>query len=154
MIERRQPQSRVVKSPYEVFTLIEQTNSFHDRVKLLRDYETFAIKTILQCAFTPTINLDVPEGSPPFLRDVLPPKNSLGRIDKSIKILSRIALIGDQKPAVGIARIKNEKLFIQLLESVNENDADVIIAMKDKKLSKMYPSIDKTLVMTAFPQLF
>lgn len=138
--------------PHEVFAKVGTIESFHDRVKYLKDTQTFAIRTILQCNFNPHILLDLPEGAPPFNRDGLPPENSMGRIDKSIKVLGRIAIVGG-KPSVGLERMRKETQFIQLLESVHSADADIILAMKSKTLDKMFPTIDKTLVDAAFPGL-
>lgn len=152
MINSRQPQKKY-KYPHEVFADLAKIDSFHDRANHLRSNSSFAIRTILQCNFTPSIRLDLPDGAPPFNRDGMPLGNSLGRIDKAIKVLGRIAIMPGQTPSVGIARIKKETLFIQLLESVNEKDADVIIVMKEKSLTSMYPILDETLVKAAFPDL-
>lgn len=138
--------------PHEVFAALGNISSFHDRVKFLQDKQSFAIRTILQCNFTPSIILDLPDGAPPFTRDVLPVGNSLGRIDKAVKILGQLVL--GERPSTGLDRMRKETRFIQLLESINEKDADVIIAMKDKKLSEVFPVLDLTLAKAAFPNLF
>jgi hypothetical protein len=153
----RVPRSIAVKKkykyPHEVFAELEKISSFHDRVAYLRENDSFAIKTILQCNFSPTIELDLPEGAPPFRRDVMPADQTPARIDKAIKVLGKLARYPGQPAASGLGKIKMETLFVNLLETVNEHDADIILAMKEKTLSKKYPSIDLTLVKTAFPEL-
>ena len=139
--------------PHEVFGALDKIDSFHARVAFLQAKQSFSIRTILQCAFTPSIVLDLPEGAPPFNRDVLPVGNSLGRVDKAVKVLGKL-VARNGVPSVGLGRMKKETLFIQLLESIYEKDADVIIAMKDKQLTKMFPSLDHTLAKAAFPNLF
>lgn len=139
--------------PHEVFEAIAAINSFHDRVAFLQSKQSFAIRTILQCNFASDIVLDLPDGSPPFERDVLPVGNSMGRIDKAVKVLGQLVAPNGTHTS-GLSRMKKETRFIQLLESVYEKDADVIIAMKDKALSKMYPALDYTLVKSAFPNIF
>ena len=139
--------------PHEVFAGLASIDSFHARVAFLQAKQSFAIRTILQCAFTPSIVLDLPDGAPPFTRDVLPVGNSLGRIDKAVKVLGQL-VAHKGIPSTGLVRMRKETRFIQLLESVYEKEADVIIAMKDKALTKMYPSLDSTLVKAAFPNLF
>lgn len=139
--------------PHEVFGALEKMDSFHDRVAFLQAKQSFSIRTILQCNFTPSIVLDLPDGSPPFERDVLPVGNSMGRVDKAVKVLGQL-IAPNGVPTKGLSRMKKETRFIQLLESVYEKDADVIIAMKDKALSKMYPALDLTLAKAAFPNIF
>jgi hypothetical protein len=48
-------------------------------------------------------------------------------------------------------QIKREKLFSSVLEGVNPEDAEVLIAAKDKNLK--YKGLTKKLVMDAFPNL-
>jgi hypothetical protein len=45
--------------------------------------------------------------------------------------------------------IKRESLFISLLEGVHPEEAKVLIAMKDQKLTKLYPKITHKLVSDA-----
>jgi hypothetical protein len=139
--------------PHEAFAALSKIDSFHDRVKFLQEKQSFAIRTILQCAFTPHIVLDLPEGVPPFERDILPVGNSLGRVDKAVKVLGQLVAPGGT-PTKGLSRMKKETRFIALLESINGKDADVILAMKDKKLTEMFPALDLTLAKAAFPNIF
>lgn len=154
MRQTRTHVKRQYKYPSEVFSELQNINSFHERVEYLKSNQSFAIRTILQCNFTPTIILDLPEGNAPFNRDSMPIEQSRARIDKAIKVLGRLVLPASGIPSVGLSRIKKERLFIQLLESINENDADVIVAMKDKKLTKMYSAVTSQLAKKSFPDLF
>lgn len=147
-------QVKKYKYPHEVFAQLGELESFHDRVEFLKTYQSFAIRTILQFNFTPSLSLDLPEGNPPFNVDKMPAGYSLSSIDKNIKLLSKIVLYPGQTPAVGLSKIKKETIFIRLLESVSEKDAEIILAMKEKNLSKLYPIIDLTLTKAAFPTLF
>ena len=149
----QQPIKKVYKYPHEVFEHISKTESFHDRVKLLQEYQSFAIRTILQFNFTPSLSLDLPAGAPPYTADEMPANYSLGRIDKQIKILGRLVLYSGQTSSVGLAKIQKETMFVRLLESISAQDALVILAMKEKELEKMFPMITKVLVMAAFPTL-
>ena len=45
--------------------------------------------------------------------------------------------------------MRREQLFIQLLEALDPDDAELIIAMKDK--SSPYKNLTKKLVMETFP---
>lgn len=148
----RQTIPKKYKYPHELFVEVEKMPSFHDKVLHLQTHQSFAVRTILQCNFSPIIRLELPDGAPPFVRDTLPQGNSMARIERSIKVLWKIAIYyGPPSPTMN--RIQKEAMFIQLLESINEKDADVILAMKEKELTRMFPSIDETLVKAAFPDL-
>jgi hypothetical protein len=152
-ISRSTKVNKIYRFPHEVFVEIQKTNSFHDRVVCLQENATFAIKTILQCNFSPDIHLDLPEGRPPYNADESPPDLTPARIDKAIKVLGKLALAPGQSPASGLVKIRKESLFINLLESVCKADAEIILDMKDKTLEKRFPSVDLTLVNKAFPNL-
>ncbi len=137
--------------PHEVFNELSNINSFHDRVAYLQEHQSYSIRTIIQANFNPHIQFDLPYGSPPFNGDDMPPENSLGRIDKQIKVLGSLIIQGN--PSVGLERIRKETKFLQLIESINRKDADIIIAMKDKKLEEAFPILDRTLAKAAFPDM-
>ena len=46
--------------------------------------------------------------------------------------------------------MKREQLFIQLLEGLPEQEAKLVIAAKDKKLSKIYKGLNANTVREAF----
>ena len=48
---------------------------------------------------------------------------------------------------------KREKIFIDMLQSVPHKDAPLLIAMKDKKLTEIFPTINKELVQEVWPEL-
>lgn len=139
------------KFPHEVFEELSKIESFHDRVEFLKQWGSFAVRSILQANFTPGIQFDLPVGPPPFQADSLPPENSSSRIEKSIKILGR--LVKGQTPSSLIHRGQCERKFIQFLESIAAKDAEIIVAMKDKELTKLYPAMDQTLAKAAFPEI-
>ncbi len=140
--------------PHQVFTAVDKISSFHDRVAYLLANASFAVKTILQCNFSSSITLDLPEGRPPFRKDTMPGDLTPARIDKAIKVLGKIALLSGQVPSTGLDAMKKQTLFINLLESINEDDAEVVMLMKEKQLTSKFPTVDETLVRTAFPELF
>lgn len=133
------------RTPAEVFEQLEQLEKEKDKVTFLRDNASFAVLSILQGAFDDKVVFDIPEGAPPFTRDTNPQGYSLTRINNTAKLF--VVLTKSSK----LPPVKKEKKFIEILESVHEKDADVIIAMKDKKLTELYPSITEKLVLKAFP---
>src|SRR6056300_149512 len=102
-----------------------------DRIAVLKEYESFTLKTILQVNFNNWIEFDLPEGDAPYKKDKNPPEFSAGRIDKLIKELKH--LVKQSK----LPRARKELKFIQMLEAMHHKDADIIVAIKDKNLNKL-----------------
>ena len=133
--------------PHEVFDLVQSTRDLKERDAIIKKHESFAIRTILQVNFSDWIKFDIPEGAPPYTPDTRPPEKAAGRINKSIRVLKDL-VVGSKMP-----KYKKEMRFVQLLESVNEKDAEILVAMKDKKLNKLYSSLTEAFVKRNFPKI-
>ena len=129
--------------PHEIFDKVEEEKTEKGKIKALQTLSTWSSKTMLQVAYRDGVELDLPEGAPPFqkLTTITKPyKRRLERLTACVK-------------SSGAPKFKKEQQFIWLLETIHEQDANVLIACKDKKLTDLYPSITKELVKTALPKL-
>ena len=142
------------KLPHEVFALIQEANKVEDRVKILQQYATPEIKIILQCSFNPNIEFDLPAGAPPYTPDKAPAGMQPTRLHKQINRLSHcLKNTGRYSGEDQRNKLKRESIFIQVLEIAHAKDAEILIAMKDKKLSKLYSTVTAALTRKAFPLL-
>lgn len=131
-------------SLYEVLQAISNAPE-EDRVQGLRNTDHIALRIILQYAFHPRIVWRLPPGRPPFTPNPYPDQE--GVLLQSARKLYLYVEGGN--PA-----LTNEKcqiLFTSMLESVGRDDAELLIAIKDKKLP--WPGITKEMVEEAFPDL-
>jgi len=134
--------------PHEVFEQLEKTTSIDERVSILRNNLTQAVQMVLQAAFKTELYLDLPEGAPPYRVDSNPAGLQPSPLKQQIQVLPSLL-----KRNTRISRIRKETLFIRLIEGAHAKDALILIAMKDKKLSELYPLLTESLVRTAFPNL-
>jgi len=132
--------------PFEIFDAVTAAQTHEERVKILRDNQGFVLNTILQAAFDPRIVFGLPEGAPPYQADDGDPAESLNRLSTVVRELPML-LANDKR----IDMLRKETKFIGILESVNERDAKIIIAMKDKKLTEICPELTLDLVREAIP---
>ena len=117
------------KLPHEVFEQCEKIRYKKDRQEYLQKHgNTFATRTILQLNFDNNIKLDLPEGKPPYREDDAPTGMQLQAIDKAIRQLGYLV------PDSGYDKVKKEVMFIQMLESVSPEEAELLLMMKEKKL--------------------
>jgi hypothetical protein len=101
-----------------------------------------ALKFIVKHAFEKEHKFILPEGDPPYRESNEP----IGMTPTNFKQeLRRLYVFcrSDLKP------IKREALFIGLLETIHPSEAKLLLAVKDQKLSKMYPKITAKLVAEA-----
>lgn len=121
-----------------------------ERAAFLKQNESFALRTVLQLNFHPNIVSALPEGAPPYQR-VDENKNDYhrGYLHAEARKLGFIV----ENPDHNITQIKRENIFITLLETVPGPEADMLVAAKDKKLSKVYKNITEPVVRKAFPEI-
>lgn len=138
-------------NPHEIFERLQAYKIRSKKVEclsvLVQSRNDFIVKSLLQANFHPGIVFDLPEGAPPFKRDLAPVGRTFGRLRPQIMKLS--LLLNSSK----LPRVKKEKIFVEILESVHPKDADIIIAVKDKKIQDLYPSLTLDIVKEAFPKL-
>jgi hypothetical protein len=131
-----------MKTLHEIFTEIQNAPTRAERQEILKENDSFSLRTILQLNFDSTISLDLPEGKPPYTCDEIP----FGQPDKKIKMLG-YCVKGNNK----FTPIKKERLFIDILESLTEEDANIVCLSKDAKLMKEYSRVSESLIKSVFP---
>lgn len=117
-----------------------------DKEKALRDAVAAApqVMTILKYMFKDSIIFDLPEGAPPF-KKAEKREDLQGMLYGEIRKLKNF--MRGEHP--NMSRARREQLFVQLLEALDPDDAELVIAMKDKK--SPYKDITKKLVQDTFP---
>ena len=146
MIKR--PDRHTIKHPFEIFEAVQACTKQADRVKLLQEHESYELKTILQVAFRKDIVFELPEGAPPYTPSPNPAGVMSSPLKKQIDVLP-LLVVNNKK----WDKMKKEMAFIRLLENVHAKDAEIIVAMKDKKLTSLYSTLTSSLVKKAFANL-
>tara|TARA_B100001989_G_scaffold224567_1_gene179088 strand:- start:911 stop:1336 length:426 start_codon:yes stop_codon:yes gene_type:complete len=118
-----------------------------EKIKILQENNSQALRSVLKWNFEPKIISDVPEGDVPFKRNDAPIGTEHTMLEREGKNLWRFI-----KGANSLSRFKREQLFIQMLEGLHESEADIICLVKDKQLHKKY-RITKAVVTSAFPSI-
>ena len=127
----------------EIFTSVQEAKTRAERQEILKQNDSFSLRTVLQMNYDSTIKLDLPSGKPPFTVNEKP----AGQLDKVIKSLGN-CVVGNALP-----KIRKESSFISILESVSEEDANIICRAKDKKIEKDFSRVSESLVKSVFPTL-
>jgi hypothetical protein len=138
----------VTRLPHETLEKIEKAKTVKDRVEILQEDSTYALKTILQVNFREDITFDFPEGAPPYKKDKAVEGQQYRSIEKSILQLKNLVSQNKRVP-----NFKKEAGLIRLLESVHPKDAELLIAMKDKDIKSLYKGVTLATVQKAFPNL-
>jgi hypothetical protein len=125
-----------------VFEILEEAAKAPSRVEkqqVLQDNNCLALRDIIKGAYDDSIQFSLlPKGEPPFTPAEEP---TASLMDKS-KTLRYFVKGG---PGEKLPAAKREAMFIELLESIHPDDAQLVLWMKDKKLAQKYKGITKKL---------
>lgn len=111
-------------------------------VAFLRSVKTVPLLHLLKLALDRNIEILLPPGAPPYNKSELHENHGMFMSEARKLYL----FVKGQSPE--LHQIRRETLFINMLESIHPQDAEMLIAAKDKKLM-----IDAKIVMEAFPEL-
>lgn len=133
----------------EIFDLVDKAKTKQEKVNILKQHESPAIRGFLKMNFNKEVQLDLPEGEPPFKKQ---PDRPIGEHESKLFTEYRRFYIW-LDPNTKLPQVKKETLFIEMLESLHISEAEDIILIKDKKLQKKYKTLKEDIVREAFPQI-
>lgn len=133
---------------HEILSRAGEAQTRVEKIEVLREYNTLALRDVLKGAYDDSIQFIVPKGEAPYT----PAKPE--SVPTSLrKQSSKFRYFVKGGPGEQLPKIKVEAMFIKVLEGIHPDDAKLIIKMKDKELDGVYKGITKKLVMEAFPGL-
>ena len=131
---------------HEILTKVNNAKDKPKKIAVLKEHDSVALRQVLKGAFDPKIKWDLPEGVPPFKRNDAPAGTEHTSLFAEARRLWHF--VKDADP--NLTKAKREMMFIQLLEGLQEDDADLMIAVKEKTLNKRYKGLTDAVVKEAF----
>ena len=131
---------------HEILTKVNNAKDKPAKIAVLRKHDSVPLRQVLKGAFDPNIIWDLPEGTPPFNRNDAPAGTEHTTLHQEARRLWHFVKGADEN----LKKAKKEMMFIQLLEGLQEDDADLMIAVKEKSLNKRYKGLTDAVVKEAF----
>jgi hypothetical protein len=129
---------------HEFFGAIAKSS---DKAASLKEYGVKPpLNFLLAMNYDERVEFDLPEGMPPH-KDITeahqdlyaPMASSIRRILMCLKSDTRLP------------RYKKENVFIELIESLNPEEANILVFAKDRALIELYPWLTREFVQSVFP---
>ena len=132
----------------EVLAKVSKQRTKAKKIQVLKENESLHLKSVLIWNFDDSVVSILPEGPVPFDKNEAPAGTEHTYLAHEHKVLYNFIKGGNDflKP------VKREQLFLQLLEGLHEDEAEVVCLMKDKKLTDKY-KVTKAVVTEAFPDI-
>lgn len=135
---------------HEILTLVNDAKTYQERLDLIQKHQSLVLEQILQYNFHPDLEFALPPGDAPFKRDEGIP---IGKSPTNLYQEGRRLYIFLKGEAPNVTRVKRENIYIQMLEGLHFTEADILQAVKDKKLQELFPNVTYKLAFDSFERL-
>ena len=131
----------------DVFELVSKKIKHEDKIKVLHDHASQPLFYVLRIAYN-EIGWALPEGAPPY-KEYKGRKGS-GPTDLMAECKRMYVFFAGLEP--NMPKFRREKLFQDVLESLEAHEAELLLSVKDHSLEKKY-KLPRKVVEAAFPGL-
>ena len=133
----------------EILRKVSNAKTKAEKIKLLQNNNSTALRQLLIINFDDSVVSLMPEGEVPYTPNDAPVGTDHTRLEQEYRGLYRFFKGGDNS----LPRAKREQMFIQLLEGLAEEEAELLCLVKDGKMNDKYKRITKAVISEAFPQI-
>ena len=130
----------------EILTKVNNAKDKPKKIEVLKQNDSVPLRQILKGAFDPKIEWDLPEGTPPYKENDAPAGTEHTTLYTEARRLWHFVKGADDK----LTKTRKEMMFIQMLEGLHSLEAKLLIAVKEKELSKVYKGLTDAVVKEAF----
>ena len=133
----------------EILRKVSNAKTKKEKVDLLRKHNSNALRQLLIINFDESIESVMPEGDVPYTPNDAPIGTDHSRLEQEYRGLYRFFKGGDNR----INSLKRETMFVQLLEGLHQDEAELVVLAKDGNMNNKYKRITRAMVSEAFPQI-
>ena len=133
----------------EILRKVSNAKTKAEKLALLKKHNSTALRQILIINFDDSVVSMLPEGDVPYTPNDAPPGTDHTRLEHEFKGLYRFFKGGADK----LPGMKRESMFVQLLEGLSAEEAELIVLVKDGKMNTKYKRITKAVISEAFPSI-
>ena len=133
---------------HEILELVNEQKTKVKKIEILKEYETDALKSLFIWNFDPSVVSLLPEGEVPYNKNDVPVGTDHTSLRREYRQLYHFVKGGNDQ----LSSLRRESMFIQLLEGLHPEEADIICLVKDGQLNKKY-KLTRDIVETAYPDI-
>ena len=130
----------------EILAKVNNAKDKPKKIDVLKKADSPSLRMIIKGAFDPSIKWALPPGTPPYIENEAPDGTEHTLLSQEAKRLWHFVDGADAETT----KTQKETMFIQILEGLHADEAQVLIGMKNKSLNKMYKGLTSAMVREAF----
>ena len=131
---------------HEILIKVNNAKDKPKKIEVLKQNDSLPLRQVLKGAFDPKIEWDLPPGNPPYEVNEAPAGTEHTTLYTEAKKLWHFVKGADEQ----LSKTKKEMMFIQMLEGLHKDDAELMVAVKEKELNKRYKGLTDAVVKEAF----
>ena len=130
----------------EVLTKVHGAKTKAQKIKILQEEDCLALRQICQWSFNPIIESELPSGTPPYIENDAPEGTEHMLLRTEGDKLWHFIKGADPN----LQSTVRERMFIRLLEGLHKDEAELLCAVKDKRIHQVYKGLSSQVVSEAF----
>ena len=131
---------------HEILIKVNNAKDKSKKIEVLRENDSVPLRQILKGAFDPKIKWDLPEGTPPYKENDAPAGTEHTTLHTEARRLWHFVEGANDK----LTKSKKEMMFIQMLEGLHQDEAQLLLDAKNKTLHRVYKGLSESVVKEAF----
>lgn len=132
----------------EVLQKVSNAKTKAEKVKILQEHNTDTLRMLLIWNFDESVQSMIPAGDVPYRPNEAPAGTEHTKLEHESRLFFHFVKGGNNN----LTQLRREQMFIQMLEGLHKDEAEVMCLVKDKQLGKRY-KVTKNVVTEAFPQI-
>ena len=130
----------------EILDLVHKAKTKDKKVEILKKFDNQSLRMVIKSSFDPNIVWAMPKGNVPYTPNDAPAGTEHTRLATEAKKLFRFIRGGDNITP----QFKKEQMFVQMLEGLHKDEAELICFAKEKELHKHVKGLSAPVVRQAF----
>lgn len=131
---------------HEILTKVNNAKDKPKKIEVLKKYDTNELRMFLKGAFDEKLEWLLPEGKPPYTPNDAPVGTEHTWLKQEVKRMFHFLKGGNPQ----LSQMKRDNMFIQMLEGLSKEEAELLVWAKDGELNKHYKGLTANLVKDAF----
>ena len=130
----------------EVLTKVNNAKTKDKKIAVLKEHDSEPLRMLIKSSFDPKIKWVVPEGQVPYKPNEAPEGTEHTLLSQEVRKFYHYIEGADNVTP----RMRKETMFIQMLEGLHKDEAEVVCHAKDKVLHQKYKGLSDAVVNSAF----
>lgn len=132
----------------EILQAVSSAKTKKHKIEILQEYRSPALVSLFVWNYDDSVKSAIPVGDVPYTPNDAPTPEAQSKLSSQYRTLYNYVKGGNDS----LRQVKRESLFIELLESLHPDEAELVCLVKDKTMNKKY-RVTHNVIKEAYPDV-